>query len=57
MVNASVALAARLTSAAELTRLMLLPYSREIRKDSLGRKRRFSGGHTDEVITISSDSD
>jgi hypothetical protein len=60
MVNASVALAARLTSAAELTRLMLLPYSRqplEIRKDSLGRKRRISGGHTDEVITISSDSD
>jgi hypothetical protein len=60
MVNARVALAARLTSAAELTRLMLLPYSRqplEIRKDSLARKRRISGGHTDEVITISSDSD
>jgi hypothetical protein len=60
MVNARDALAARLTSAVELTRLMLLPYSRqplEIRKDSLARKRRTSGGHTNEVITISSDND
>jgi hypothetical protein len=63
MCKPRVALAAWLTSAAELTRLVRLPYSRqplETRTDSrsAARKRKISGGSigADEVIVIS-DSD